>query len=122
MRDADWSRETLLRSDWLIPIVATITTYRDNNFHSRRQVLKVSLKILVYVFHFVSRLPGAFSKMNLRQENRSKLSFTARIITKYSLELFLSICGEKMSKGFLKFYKLIIKPDTRSYHCLKSYN
>ena len=62
-----------------------------------------------------------FSKTNLRQENRSKLSFTARIITKYSLERFLSICGEKMSKGFLKFYKLIIKPDTRSDHCLKSY-
>ena len=45
--------------------------------------------------------------MNSRQENRSKLSFTARIITKYSLERFLSICGEKISKGFLKFYKLI---------------
>ena len=43
------------------------------------------------------------SKINSRQENRSKLSFTARIITKYSLERFLSICGEKMSKGFLKF-------------------
>ena len=48
-----------------------------------------------------------FSKMNSRQENRSKLSFTARIITKYSLERFLSICGEKLSKGFLKFCKLI---------------
>ena len=58
--------------------------------------------------------------MNSRQENRSKLSFTARIITtcrspswapatcKYSLELLLSICGEIKSKGFLKFYKLII--------------
>ena len=32
----------------------------------------------------------------------------------YSLERFCSICGEKMSKGFLKLYKLIIKPDTRS--------
>ena len=62
-----------------------------------------------------------FSKMNSRQENRSKLSFTARIITKYSLECFLSICGEKMSESFLKFYKLIIKPDTQSDHCLKSY-
>ena len=38
---------------------------------------------------------------------RSKLSLTARIITKYSLERFLSIWGEKMSKGFLKFCKLI---------------
>ena len=64
----------------------------------------------------------AFSKMNSRQENRSKLSFTARIITKYSLERFLSICGAKMSKGFLKVYKLTIKPGTRSDHCLKSYN
>ena len=45
--------------------------------------------------------------MNLWQENRSKLSFTNRIITKYSLERFLSICGEKMSKGLLKFCKLI---------------
>ena len=42
-----------------------------------------------------------------RQENRSNLSFTARIITKYSLKRFLSICGEKMSKGFLKICKLI---------------
>ena len=38
---------------------------------------------------------------------RSKLSLTARIITKYSLERFLSIWGEKMSEGFLKFFKLI---------------
>ena len=50
-----------------------------------------------------------FSKINSRQENRSKLSFTARIITKYYLERFLSICGEKMSEGFLKFCKLISK-------------
>ena len=85
--------------------------------------MKVSLKILVFVFHFVSRLPVfAFAKMNSRQENRSKLSFTGRIITKYSLERFLSICGQKMSKDFLRFYKFIIKPDTRSDHCLKSYN
>ena len=75
----------------------------------------MSLKILVYV---LSRLPGVwfFQRKNEEyiQENRSKLSFTARIITKYSLERLLSICSEKMSKGFLKFYKLIIKPDTRS--------
>ena len=43
--------------------------------------------------------PLLFSKMNSRQENSSKLSFTARIMTKYSLERFLSICSEKMSKG-----------------------
>ena len=34
-------------------------------------------------------------RMHSRQENRSKLSFTVRIITKYSLEPFLSICGDK---------------------------
>ena len=50
-----------------------------------------------------------FSKKNSRQESRSKLSFTARIITKYSLEHFLSICSEKMSKGILKCCKLISK-------------
>ena len=67
---------------------------------------KVSLKIVVYV---LSRLPGvSFFKDELEARNRSKPSFTARMITKYSLERFLSICGEKMSKGFLKFYKLIL--------------
>ena len=29
MRDSDWSREILLRSDWLLPSVATITTLLD---------------------------------------------------------------------------------------------
>ena len=53
--------------------------------------------------------------MNSRQENRSKLSFTARIITKCSMERFLSICGEKMSKDFLKLCKLISSlPDSWS--------
>ena len=28
MRDSDWSREILLRSDWSGPNVATITTYK----------------------------------------------------------------------------------------------
>ena len=63
----------------------------------------------------------AFFKDELEAENCSKLPFTARIIAKYSLKRFLSVCGEKMSKGFFKFYKLIIKPDIRSDHCLKSY-
>ena len=76
-------------------------------FSFTKTSIKVPLKILVYVFHFVSRFPVfAFSKMNSRQENHSKRSFTA-------------ICGEKMSKGFLKFYKLIIKPDTRSDQILE---
>ena len=32
MRDSDWSRENLLRSDWLLPSVATITT-QSISFH-----------------------------------------------------------------------------------------
>ena len=99
--------------------------YRDNNFHSRRQVLKFLWKSLFICFTGFKPASRCllFSKMNSKQENRSKLSFTARIITKYPLERFLSICGEKMTKGFLRFFKLIIKPDTRSDHCrrLKSY-
>ena len=86
--------------------------YRDNNFHSRRQVLKCLWNPCLR-FKPASRCLLS-SKMNSRQENRSKLSFTARITTKYSLERFLSIYGEKMSKSLLKFHKLIIKPDTRS--------
>ena len=65
-----------------------------------------SLKLKFTVFKPASRYL-LFSKMNSRQENRSKLSFKARVITKYSLERFLSICGAKMSKRFLKFCKLI---------------
>ena len=52
-------------------------------------------------------------KDELEARKSLKASFTARIITKYSLKRFLSICGEKMSKDFLKFCK--------SDHCLKSY-
>ena len=40
-------------------------------------------------------------------------SFTAKVIARYPSERFLSICGQKMSEGFLKLCKLV-KPDTRS--------
>ena len=84
---------------------------------SANGLLKVSLKLKILGLQASSLSlclkPASrvcfFSKMNSRQENRSKLSLTARIITKYSLESFLSICGEKMSKGFLKFCKLTSK-------------
>ena len=46
-------------------------------------------------------------------------SFTAKVIARYPSERFLSICGQKMSEGFLKFCRF--QPDTRSDHCLKSY-
>ena len=97
-------------------IIIRWNIYRDNNFHSRRQAKSVSENPCLCFKPASRRL--LFSKLNSRQENRSQLSFTARIITKYSLERFHSICSEKMSKGFLKFYKLIIKPDTRSNRSL----
>ena len=91
----------------------TLQHIQRQQFLFRKTSIKVSLKILSLQASSLSlRFQPAslcllFSKMNSRQENGSKLSFTARIITKYSLERFLSICGEKMSKGFLKFCKLI---------------
>ena len=42
----------------------------------------------------------AFFKEELKAGKSLKAFFKARIITKYSLERFLSICCEKMSKGF----------------------
>ena len=80
-------------------------------FIQGREVLSVSKNpessSLKLKFLFQAGFPVFVSKMNSRQENRSKVSFTAGIITKYSFERFLSICGEEMSKGFLKFCKLI---------------
>ena len=49
----------------------------------------------------------AFFKDELEARKSLKPLIRARIITKYSLKRFLSICGEKMSKGFLKICKLI---------------
>ena len=31
MRDSDWSRQNFLRSDWLLPTVAMITTKNDED-------------------------------------------------------------------------------------------
>ena len=49
---------------------------------------------------------GTAFKITIETTNNQQ-TFTARIITKYSLKRFLSIYGEKMSKGLLKFCKLI---------------
>ena len=94
-------------------IIIRWNIYRDNNFHWRRQVKSVSENPWLCFKPASRRL--LFSKINSRQENRSKFFVTARIITKYSLERFLSTCSDKMSKGFLKFYMLIIKPGLTSY-------
>ena len=79
---------------------------QGQQFSFTKTSIKVSLKVLSLQASSLSLCfkPASrsllFSKMNLRQENWSKLYLTAGIITKYSLECFLSICGEKMSKGF----------------------
>ena len=77
----------------------------------------MSLKIMSQLINFIKNLASRcllFFKMNSKQENRSDLSFSAKIITKYSTErlFFLFNCGQKMSKGFLKFSKLISNRDT----------
>ena len=44
MRDSDWSRENLLRSDWLLLKGATITTHEnENNFHIKGWALNLVL-------------------------------------------------------------------------------
>ena len=35
MRDSDWSRQNLLRSDWLVPKVASLTTFNSSLFSSK---------------------------------------------------------------------------------------
>ena len=55
----------------------------------------------------------------LEAQKSFKAFFTAKIITKYSSERILSICGQKISKR--PFKVLYIHPDNRSDHCLKSY-
>ena len=68
----------------------------------------MSLKILSHVSIkcLKRRLPGVlvvFFKMNEVKKIVRSFLFTAKFITKHSSERFLSICGQKMSKGFLEF-------------------
>ena len=85
--------------------------------------IKVSPKILVYVFHFVSQLPSVcFFKDELEARKSLKAFFYSQNYNEIFFGKFSFIRGKKMTKCFLKFYKLIIKPDTRSGRCLKSYN
>ena len=82
--------------------VGSVTRKKSSDFHGKIP-FQSSLSLC---FTPASRCL-LFSKINSRQENRSRLSFTGRIIPKHSLERFLCICGVKMSKGFLKFCKFV---------------
>ena len=64
-------------------------------FSFTKTSIKVSLKIL--------SLQACLLLLKDELEARKSL----KALTKYSLERFLSICSEKMSKGFLKFCKVI---------------
>ena len=71
--------------------------YRDNNFHSRRQVLKVLIKLQGQVY-VLSRPPGVcfFQRWTRGKKIAQSFLSTDIFITKYSLERFLSVCGEKI--------------------------
>ena len=68
--------------------------YRDNNFHSQRQVLSVSKTpaSLSLKLKFMFTCKAGFPMFALFKDE-----LEARIIIKYSLERFHSICGEKKS-------------------------
>ena len=69
--------------------------YRDNNFHSRRQVLKCLWKSL-FIVYVLSRLPGFCFFQRWTQGKKIAQSFlsTAKIITKYASERFLFLFAE----------------------------
>ena len=83
--------------------------YRDNNFHSRRQVLRVKclwkswVRWAYELIYVLSRLPRVCSFSRWTRGKKIAQSF---LITKYSSEPFLWICGQKMSKGFLNLILL----------------
>ena len=79
-------------------IIIRWNIYRDNNFHSRRRVKSVSENPCLCFKPAFRRL--LFFFFFSRQENRSKLSFTATIVTKYSLERFFLFAVRKCLKAF----------------------
>ena len=99
--------------------------YRDNNFHSRRQELRVKSlwkscresgkhKLINFIKNLADLcfkpLPVVcyFSRWTRGKKIAQSFLFTAKIITKYSSERFFVFnSGQKTSKGFLKFYKPI---------------
>ena len=56
-----------------------------------------------------------------KDELEAKKSLKAFFYSQNYNQMFFGTFSLYLRWGFLKFYKLIIKPDTRSDHCLKSY-
>ena len=81
-------------------------------FSFMKTSFKVSLKFLRHVSLSISttlQLPGVryFSRRTRGKKITQSFLFTVKVITRYSSERFLSVCGEKMSEGFLKCCKLM---------------
>ena len=58
MLDSDWSRKFLLRSDWLVPIVALITTYNTKKETDLKRLIPTKnvyhycLVLIIVCYHF----------------------------------------------------------------------
>ena len=95
--------------------------YRDNNCYSRRQVLRVKCFWTSWrSYKKPCRYKTAFRCLLVfLDELEARISLKAFLFyNQYSSERFLSICGQKMSKGFWSFVYQSWH-DTRSDHCLK---
>ena len=71
MRDSDWSRENFLRSDWLLPSVAMITTNKEILIPTKNS--KKHSEILIHMKNFQKRseilIPMKKSKKTLRNSD-----------------------------------------------------
>ena len=94
--------------------------YRDNNCYSRRQVLRVKCFWTWRSYKNRCRYKSAFRCLLVFQDElEARISLKAFLFyNQYSSERFLSIWGQKMSKGF---WSSVYQSwnDTRSDHCLK---
>ena len=80
-------------------------SFTQTNITVSLKILSLQAQTLSLCFKPASRLLH-FSKINSRQENRSKLSFTGRIKT-FRWNVFFLFAVRKMSKSLLKFCKLL---------------
>ena len=100
MRDSDWSRQILLRSDWLQPSVAPITTSKNQVFHWC--ILRLSLGHISNCYLINRGLHiGAF----LGDSSSSNLWFYRRIpLRRFSFFLFFSVLSFIKSHNGSWFY------------------
>ena len=79
MRDSDWSRPNFLRSDWLLVIVATITT-------SDLAVFRIRVVVNAQICHRTTMHGPMHQQIWLVIAiNRPTLAFTSRVYKIYSI-------------------------------------